>query len=243
MYSINEKRRSLKKYDDKNKNISINSKISYILGILTIIVQFYLGFTHIGDSDPASRQFVTLNFMEGTFVIIGLFLPDIIRGLKPSLYPKNNFRPITFMTFIVLITTLTLNMLIQTISQVALSIRNVEMAFAILFSAPAEELFFRAFLGETFAKLSRSSGLKDIQITKKRSIGHIEIMGFIMSAILFTLLHVNYYGDIRLLFVVFFGGLIYSVAYWATKDITGCMLAHFALNAIATWQIFFNLLL
>lgn len=241
MYSIKEKRRSLRKTEDKYSSFSIHSKVSYILGILTIIVQFYLGFTHINDLDFAGRQFATLNFLEGIFVMVGLFLPDIIRGLGFKLYPKDNFRPITSITLIVFIFTLGLNFIIQAVSQVALTIRNIEMAFAIIFAAPAEELFFRAFLGETFTKISKASGLKEIKLTKKKSIGHIEIIGIVVSSVLFMFLHINYYGNIRLLMVVFFGGLVYAIAYWWTKDITGCILGHFILNIWATIQIFFIL--
>jgi len=240
MYSINEKRRSLRKTKDEYENISIHSKISYVLGILTIIVQFYLGFIHINDVDYVGRQFAMLNFLEGIFVIVGLFLPDIIRGLDFKLYP-GNFRKITFLTLLVFLSTLTANLMIQTLSQVSLTIRDVEMAFAIVFAAPAEELFFRAFLGETFTKLSKASGLKEIQLTKKRSIGHIEIIGTVISSVFFAMIHINYYGDFRLMLVVFLGGFVYSIAYWITKDITGCILGHFFLNIIAVWGIFFVL--
>jgi membrane protease YdiL (CAAX protease family) len=235
------KKEKFRQQKDLNYGLSIHSKLSYFLTTLTILIQFYLGFTHISDTDPTGRYFSTFCLIEGMFAIGGLFLPDLIRGYRLGLYPKDRFKRISTITIFVFIVSLVLNMLIQAIIKVPLTIRDIEMALAIVFAAPAEEMFFRAIFIETFSKTSEKLDLGSIVISKKknRKIGHLEIVGLFVSSIAFALLHVNYYDDIRLMSIVFLGGLIYAVFYWNYRDITGCILAHFALNIIAVFQTFF----
>lgn len=234
------KRRSIRESD-----LSIHSKLSYFLGLLTIVIQFYLGFSHITDVDYAGQYFGTMSIIEGIFCLVGMFLPDILKFKRFDLYPGDRFRPLTSKTALVFMICLSLNIIIQIIIQIPLTIRDIEMALAIVFAAPAEELFFRAFLIGIFDrisdeveedKLSRKTGISALSIILSGTV--FGIFSWFFTSTLFALFHVNYYNDIRLMLIVFLGGMVYSIAYWKMRDITGCILAHFALNIYAVVQIF-----
>lgn len=220
------------------EKLSVHSKISYLLLVVAMIVQFYIGIPHLTDTDPAGLFFGTFAVLEGVFALISLISIDIIRGLGVRIYPKQEtFRTIGTTTMMVFIVSLTLNMMIQFISAVPLTIKDIEMALAIVFAAPCEEYFFRGVLMEIFFKTSEYE-------KKKYKVGNTFItagifLGLFFSSAMFAVLHVNYYDDIRLMLIVFLGGLVYAVAYYYSKDITGVILAHFVLNVIAVGQMFF----
>lgn len=225
---------------------SVHSKISYFLGLLTIVIQLYLGLSHVGDLDQVGRTFGTLSIIEAIFCSIGMFLPDILRrGRDAQIYPKYDFRPLSTYTALTFMLALALNITVQVIIQIPLTIRDIEMALAIVFAAPAEELFFRAFLINVFDRVSEE--VKEEKVAKRTGIKSIGILlsgtafglfSWIFTSLLFALFHVNYYGDVRLMLIVFVGGFIYAVLYWYFRDITGCILAHFALNFFVVFALY-----
>lgn len=217
---------------------SIFSKIAFWLIISAIGIQLYLGLRHVGDSDVAGSTFGTMCLIEALIGGVGLFFTDIIRDNR---FPPKNYRKITLNTIIISFATFIVIAIVQlVIFAVPLTIRDEEMAFAIAFAAPVEEVFFRAFILSIFVRFGYDDEEK-IKIPILGVVSIIEILGFGFSAIAFAALHVNYYGDFRLLLVVFIGGIILAIVYWRFRDLTACIFAHFMLNLIVVYQNFFIL--
>lgn len=228
----------------KDIKYSVHSKLSYFLLLLAMVIQFFIGFRHIGDADPIGRQFGTLTIVEGIFAMFGLFLIDPINSLGLRVKPKpETYRKVGMYSLLSLTVALILNMLIQVVSKTTLTIRDEEMALAIIFCAPAEEAFFRGFLMTLFMKGDQefSKGFKDIpkvKLSRKKELSMFIIFAILIDAMMFALLHVNYYDQLDLMFIVFFGGAVYAFVYFIWEDLTGVMLAHLIINVIAVWQMF-----
>lgn len=217
---------------------SIHTKISYYAGILAFIGQFIIGIPHLFDSNINDQIFGRLCLLEGSMALIGIFFIDLVRGngiqLKPDNFRKNN--PLTFMRFVIIFVIM---IGIQFITQfIPLTIRSYERALAIIFCGVSEELFFRGFLISLFIRMGKNSNVK-FRITKKKEISIIEIMGILVSAVLFALIHANYYNNLAMLISVFVAGLGAGICFWIWEDLTACILAHLLLNIVAVGQSFY----
>jgi membrane protease YdiL (CAAX protease family) len=214
------------------------SKLAFYLGVISALVEIYLGIRYLLISpDEADRLFGALTMMEGIFAIIGLYAIDLLQGKRVSLRPEE-FEPISGKTWFRFPVILIVLMITQAIFQfVPLTVRDYEKAAAIIFAAPAEELFFRGVIFGSFMKL----GENDVKfnVTKTKKISTIEVVGILVSALFFAMIHVNYYGNISLLLAVFSSGIVLALFYWLWKDITSLVLAHFLLNIISVIQIFY----
>ena len=126
--------------------------------------------------------------------------------------------------------------------QFPLSVRDWHRALAIMFAGPAEELFFRGLMLSPFIRL----GKNDTKLKIKNPFGGgnlleispTELLGIFISSMFFMALHINYYGDKKLLATVFISGVILGLFYLKYKDLTANILAHFALNFIVVLQSF-----
>lgn len=222
----------------RRDTLSSYSKVSYILTVVAVVVEFYIGFSHINDTDAYSRNFATFAILEGFFALTGLLLIDPLRGQGFDVYPKGRFRSITSTTLIVFAITFFLSEFIQIIGQVALTIPDVEFALAIIFASPAEESFFRGFMISAFSSISKSFGFKEYNLSKKIRFSAFEVIGVIISAVAFMSIHTNYYNSVYMLISIFFSGVVYGIAYMISKDLTGIMLAHLLINILYIGQYF-----
>ncbi|MFX0023768.1 MAG: CPBP family intramembrane glutamic endopeptidase [Candidatus Hermodarchaeota archaeon] len=203
------------------------------MGVLAFGIQFFIGIRHFNE------KFGQLCILESIFALSGVFLLDLIHG--KSIYPKM-FKKIhgnlLFRTIIIFIVIA----LIQFIFQVVpLTVRDVETALAIVFCGVSEELFFRGIIMEPFFLMGKHDTQKfkiGFPFGKPKEISFYEIFGIFLTSALFTIFHVNYYGNPSLILMVGFGGLWLVFAYWFWKDITACILAHFLLNIIFVAQFY-----
>lgn len=201
---------------------SVHTPISYISGVMAVVVQFVVGFRHL------DVKFGQMCVFLGFLALIGLIFLDLIHG-RP-LYPKK-FKEIHPNLIIRVLIIFGVIAVIQIIFQVIpLTIREAEYAMAVVFCAPAEELFFRGILLEPFFRMGKNN--QDIRITSKKSISYIEIMGIFLSGIFFAIYHTNYYNNPRLIGMVIGGGLWLGFMYYWYRDLTALILSHFLLNII-----------
>ena len=210
---------------------TVHTKISFYSILIAIVVQTYLFIRHTDE------RFGQVAGFEALFAFIGLIGVDLIRNRKLTFFNKNLQKPSKNLLTRTLII-LSVIAIIQVVFKfIPLTIKDYEMALAIVFAAPAEEIFFRALFLEPFIKLGKNS--ERIQITKKRSITYVEIIGIIMSGVFFAIFHINYYGNINLMLIVLIGGIWLGFMYIFYRDITALILAHFMLNLMVVGQQFF----
>ena len=204
----------------KRKTYGVHSNISYLLISVSAVILFYIGFTHINDPDEFSRNYSRLVIIEGVFAVTGLFFSDMFHLEKLDLYPKKETaRPITIITMMVFVSGLLLSEAIQIGSRVTLTISETEIALGIIFSAPAEESFLRGFLLSFTSWLSDRFNVKryvafthvDEKSGLKTTVGMsgFEFVGCFVSAIIFALMHVNYYGNDAMILSLFLMGLVF----------------------------------
>ena len=216
------------------------TKLAWYLIIFSIMIEIGLGLTYIFEIDEYKNNFGTITLIEGVMALMGLLLLDVIYGKPFQFKPDSrNFKKPEFDTLLRTIVILAGIMLIQVIFFLPLTIRDYEIALAITFAAPAEEVFFRGFLISIFIVMADKGDFKKYPITKKKEIAPIEILGIIISSMMFALLHINYYGNNRLMLAVFASGAFLGFAYWYWKDITACILAHLSLNMYVVYQTFY----
>ncbi|MFW9968751.1 MAG: CPBP family intramembrane glutamic endopeptidase [Candidatus Odinarchaeota archaeon] len=210
---------------------SVHTKLSWWFGVMATGIQFFLGFRHL-DS-----LFGQLCIVEGFFGLSGILLLDIIHG-QGSIYPKK-FKKIHPDFLIRFVITFGIIAVIQFIFQIIPLITSTEMALAIVFCPVCEEFFFRGLLMEPFFKYAKKVPKREkIKVWKNREITFYEIFGIMISGAIFSLFHINYYGNPNLIFMVMFGGSWLALAYWYWKDLTLVILAHFLLNIIFVVQFY-----
>jgi len=223
----------------KFRSVSELTTIAYYLGVITIIIEFGLGFMYIFSENVVEQNFGILTMLEGSFALFGLYMIDLIYGNPVKLKP-DNFKPLHrntgFRTIIILFTLVMIQLVMQV---VPITIREVDRAMAIMFAGPAEELIFRGFIISVFIILGKDT--QKYKIWKDKEISPIEIFGILLSSMLFAVIHVNYYGDFRIIISVFFSGLALGFLYWWWRDLTACILAHFLFNIITVAQSFYLL--
>lgn len=225
---------------ERNNNNSEFTSISYFIIILATGVQLFLWIMHFQERGDYVEYFSYIALIEGCFGLVGLLFLDLIRGhgfhIKPDRYKKLHI-DFLYHTAIIFGGILLIQLFVAFIP---LTVKDWEIALSIMFAAPCEEVFFRAFLisssieiSEFSPKLSRSS----ITLFGK-NLNYFTITGVIISALAFAGIHINYYGNPNMLLGVFLGGLWLGFTYWFWNDLTASILAHFILNFIVVYQTF-----
>lgn len=207
---------------------STHTVLSYWFVIIGVSIQLYLGIRYF------NILFGQLCIVEAIFGLSGIFLLDYMHG-RDSFYPQKfkKIHPNTFIRFVITFGVITA---IQFLFQIIPLVTSTEMALAVVFAAVCEEYFFRGFLLEPFFRWGRKGN--KFTIWNKKKMSYIELLGIFISSIAFAMFHVNYYNDIRLMLVVFFGGLWLGIVYFWNKDMTSVILAHFLLNIIFIAQFY-----
>ena len=217
---------------------SVHTILSYWFCGIAVGIEFSLGFMHINE------YFGQMCVVEGVLGLSGILFLDLLHGKKIKLYPER-FKPVHKNTFFRFVVTFGVIALIQFIFQIIPLITSTEMALGIVFCAPVEEYFFRGLLMEPCFRVGMKSKDKftvwKYSPEKKKpdkKMSYIELGGIVLSSIIFALFHVNYYNDVRLMLMVFTGGIWLALVYWWNKDLTVVILAHFLLNIIFVFQFY-----
>jgi len=214
---------------------STHTILSYWFCVLAVGYQFCIGILHIDEF------FGQMCVVEGVIGLSGLLLLDLLHGVKTRIYPKE-FKKIHPNTFFRSVITFGVIALIQFLFQIVPLITREEMALAIVFCSVCEEYFFRGMLLEIPFRIGEKSKDKFIVWRYKdkpdKEMSYIELGAIILSSIIFSVFHVNYYSQPRLLLMVFVGGLWLGISYWWNKDLTSVILAHFFLNIIFVVQFY-----
>ena len=226
---------------DNHSKYSEHTRLGWGLGILAIFFGLGIGLTYVFSSDKYDQTFGILTIMEGGFALTGLLLIDVINGKQLQIKP-DYFKPPETSTLKRTIFILGALSILQIIMQFPLSVRDWHRALAIMFAGPAEELFFRGLMLSPFVRLGKND--TKLKIKNLFGGGYIlevsptELLGIFISSMAFMMLHINYYGDKKLLVTVFLSGVILGLFYLKYKDLTANILAHFALNFIVVLQSF-----
>jgi membrane protease YdiL (CAAX protease family) len=120
---------------------------------------------------------------------------------------------------------------------IPMTVKEPEIALAVIFAGPSEENFFRGVLISIVIASFSKVGFK-IKILKKE-ISIWELFGIILVSLFFGAIHVNYYNDLSLLLGTVLCGFWLGITYWYFDDLTAVILAHFLLNLIVIWQTFY----
>lgn len=238
-----------KKEESKYDENAIFTEISFYLVAVCFISLFIIGILHIGDIDSFGQQWGITCIMEACFALIGItFTPIIITFIRSAKakgkkkkqggrYKRNNksfeisFPPkfkkfelnIIPKTLVVFAIAFTAQKLLE---QIPLSIETPELLVGVVSAGPAEEAFFRGTLLLIFIEIAEGTKMKEI----------IEIIGVIITSILFAMIHVNYYNDLPNLLSTFATGLIFGFSYLFLKSLDVVILAHFGVNLWAVGQ-------
>lgn len=227
------------------QNKSIHSKLGFTLGLISMIIIFYIGYPNIFNLDNFYRQNGILAMFESTFAFIGLFFTDLLRGEKTKFRKKlkdDHINSLIFAIFLFFI----LGLIQMLLGGLNFAISDTEIDILIILAAPAEELFFRGFIISIFLSFNKNTKHKS-KFLKKEQLSILPVIGIIISSIFFARLHIFQYDDMSFLFAAFIGGMILGFFYWLTQDLTACILAHFFINIIAqygyhVWLIYIGLI-
>jgi len=212
---------------------SVHSKLGFTLGLISIIIIFYIGFPYIFKADKFNKQNGILAIFESAFAFIGLFFTDIFKYERIQFRKKLKDDHIDsllcsfFLLFILLIIQIILGVF-------SLDISNTEIDLLKISCASAEELFFRGFILSIFIRFNKNSKFK-AKFSEKKQLSILPVIGIILSSIFFTRIHVFQYDNISFLFAAFISGMILGFFYWFTQDLTACILAHLFFNIGAVY--------
>lgn len=206
--------------------------IDIVMGLLAFLCLFTFSFLLLYDTDTNSMQSIIIAFIECGFVFIGIFFLTFNfykitnKEKLVNLFQKDS--DLTFFGFAVLFGGGILISIITGNFEILSTISIIDLL--IVFSAIAEEMFFRGFLITYFNNLYLAFKINEKKIWLKY-IYIALIIGF--TSYLFTIIHVNRYEDFPLLIEVFVVGILLGTYYWVTKDLTACILAHLLRNIAA----------
>lgn len=213
---------------------STHTVLSYWFCVIAVGTQLFLGLMHINEF------FGQMCLVEALLGFSSILLLDLLHTGKMTIYPKKfkKIHPNTFFRFVI---TFGVIVSIQFLFQIIPLITTVERALGVVMCSPIEEYFFRGVLMEPCFRVGEKSKNKFIVWTYKdnkpaKEISYVELGGILLSSCIFASFHVNYYGDTRLLLMVFLGGIWLSISYFWNRDLTPIILAHFTLNIIFVWQ-------
>ena len=206
------------------------TKIGYYLTVLAVVIQGYLWIAHFQDTDAYGQNFAYIAGIECLFALSGLLFYDLINKRGFHIKPKN-FTPLSGFLLIRVAVILAGLALIQfTVQFLPITVKDPEIALAIVFAGPSEENFFRGVLISGVIMFFSNVGFK-IKIFKKE-LSIWVLFGIILVSLFFAAIHVNYYTNFNLLLGTFLCGLWLGLSYWYFEDLTAVILAHFALNFI-----------
>lgn len=217
---------------------STHTILSYWFCVLAVGFQFSLGIQYIDE------YFGQMCIVEGMMGLSGLLLLDLLHTGKMSIYPKpfKKIHPNTFFRFAI---TFGVIVAIQFLFQIVPLITREEMALATVFCSVCEEYFFRGMLLEIPFRVGEKSKNKFIvwryspeKKKPNKEMSYIELGAIVLSASIFSSVHINYYSQPSLLLMVFVGGLWLGLVYWFNKDLTSVILSHFLLNIIFVAQFY-----
>ena len=192
--------------------------------------------THFQDTDEYGQHFAYIAGIECLFALSGLLFYDVVNKRGFRLKPKN-FTPLSGFLLIRVVVILAGLAIIQAAVQVLpMTVKDPELALAVIFAGPSEENFFRGVLVSIIIAFFSNIGFK-IRIFKKE-ISIWVLFGIVISSLAFAGIHTNYYGTITLLLGTFLCGIWLGMTYWYWEDLTACVLAHFLLNFIVVIQSF-----
>ena len=220
---------------------SVHTQLSYWFCVIAIGIELVLGLRYIDE------YFGQMCLVEAGFGICGILFLDWMHTGKFSIYPKP-FKRLHANTFIRFGITFAVIVLIQLIFQIVPLVSSTEMMLGIVFCAVVEEYFFRGVLMEpAFIMAKKTKNKLTIWRYKKKEgepkkpnkeITYFEIGMIFLSGAIFSSFHVNYYGQLNLILMVFVGGVWLSISYFWHKDLTPVILAHFLLNIIFAVQFY-----
>jgi membrane protease YdiL (CAAX protease family) len=215
------------------------TRIGYYITLIAAVVQGYLWFAHFQDTtDEYTQYFTYIALYECLFAIAGLLFYDPLNHRGFHLRKKKiGYTPLSAWLLVRVIVIMGGLFVIQfSVQFIPMTIKDYEISLAVIFAGPCEENFFRGILISivilTFSKYSYKFRLFGKEISL------LVIFGIFLSSIAFAMLHVNYYGDIRLLLGTLLCGLWLGFTYWRWEDLTANIMAHFLLNLIVVLQSF-----
>jgi len=230
MYSSKGRNRNRRKpeYDEDSIFDVFGFYIILIAGVILLII----GVRHINDIDSFGALWGRLCLMEAGFAFIGLIGVITINAFVNEefrIIPK--FKKFDLKTIMRAFFLFGIIYSVQVIFQmVPLTIESLEMGIGIVSAGPSEESLFRGFMLLLFIEMGK----------KKPEYKPIfDIIGSVSSSLIFAMIHVNYYGNIENLGIIFVSGLVYSIFVLKWKDLTACILAHFFINAWSVGQWWF----
>ena len=220
---------------------SVHTQLSYWFCVIAVGIELVLGLRYMNE------YFGQMCLLEAFFGICGLLFLDPIHGSGFKIYPKP-FKKLHKNTFFRFGLTFIVIVLIQFIFQIVPLVSSTEMALGIVFCAVVEEYFFRGMLMEIPFRLAVKSKNKITIWTYKKKEGQpkkpdkeitiVEIGMIFLSGAIFSSFHVNYYGQLNLLIMVFVGGVWLAFVYFWNKDLTPLILSHFLLNIVFVIQFY-----
>lgn len=212
---------------------SIHSKLGFILGLISIIIIFYIGYPYIFEADNFYQLNGIFAMFESTFAFIGLFFTDIFRGEKTIFRKKlkdDHINSLIFAIFLFFI----LGLIQTLLGGINFAISDTEIDILIILAAPAEELFFRGFIISIFISFNKDVKHKS-KFFEKEQLSIFPVIGIILSSIFFARVHVFQYDNISFLLGTFAGGILLGFYFWFSRDLTACILAHLFNNITALY--------
>lgn len=210
---------------------SKHSRLSYIILIIATIGNLYLWLAHIQETTDYGEYFSYISFLEFIFCVFGLFALDPLysRGFhfkpdqyEPILEGNKLFRIGLTVGFLIVI---------QMIAKyMPLTVKDWEVALSVQFAGAGEECFFRAFIIGIFIRFTKDNQRFNLGLIR---ISPFELIGVILSSILFGTIHVNYWNDPTLLGGTIFCGLWLGFVWVKWQDLSTNILSHFILNFLA----------
>lgn len=214
-----EVRKTMPRRIKKEKTYPNHTRVSFMLTMLAILIFGYLSLRY-GNETGILGMWGKFSYLQLGFILTGYFGYQAITN--QPIFPKQ-FRELDLDTIIFSVLVLVIVLGLQILFGILITITGFEQAMFTLGAAIAEELFFRAFLISLILYL--------IGDTPQN-----RIIAVIISSISFAFAHVNYYGDWAVLVSIFTSGIVYSIAFLKTKNITIPILAHLFNNLIVVMQ-------
>lgn len=195
----------------------IHTNVSFIIGIIAMLIMGYIGIKYIGAEADYDKSFGKWAFIHTFYCFCGLFIAPVISG--NSIVPQKKFSFDSFKHFLIIfLSTAWFQFFIS-----MLSVSGTDRKLYHIFSAVSEELFFRAFLIPVI-----------IRMLPFEKILYSKIIAVIISGSMFAFGHVNYWNDPISMLSVLGAGLIFGAFYAFWNDITANSGAHMLNNIIAT---------
>jgi uncharacterized protein len=201
------------------------SMLGFLRGMLVIqfialyIIPVFI-FARLCDSKPAEylglRSSKLLYYILGTIVlIIALPFVDWMGTINHNLVPEST----SIGSWMKEAEEAAAKQIGYMLKRDSISDLLANLLFIAVFAGVGEELFFRGVLQRLFIKLFKNAWA-----------------GIIVTAIIFSAIHLQFYGFIPRLIL----GILLGLIYWYSGSIWPAIIAHFAYDAFAVIMIYFN---